>query len=449
MLCAIQLEILIRELDGVLYQALHLASQGLSTLIGDRMVNEYIMGSDKPIIYIDSDQQRTTNTHVLNNGGVVLNSYSEGQGFVDDPPEMQKNFAKVIDYSTLILSWGDTQTEILKELIPVNHHQSIVTTGHSSFDLASPSFTNYYRNEEIVEAHGEDYILINTSFGMFNHEMGFEYYIKMLSKMDEWKVYGTTEHREYLENWCFHQEKTALALIALARKMAKTYPRKHVIIRPHPAEKSSYYTDKTSDLPNIIVTKQGSAREWIATSKAVIHHDCTTGLEAMLMGKVVIQFEPYEGIEGSATTMQQIGIRATSSDEVLDILDQGTIPDKTRDSIFSKIRPTLKNLDINASGAIAKIAREHAQSEQTWIPEALGLWGNFKCWRKHISKLLRAHQPGRNGRKVRYALNKFPRLTKEEIVTKLDKLRHIEPTLPQVSVTQLCMNTFLIRPTED
>ncbi|BDQ36601.1 hypothetical protein SYK_09610 [Pseudodesulfovibrio nedwellii] len=445
MLCAFQLEIIIRELDGVLYQALHLANKGLPTLVGDHMVNKYIRSSNQPLIYFDSDQHEPTNRHVLNNGGIVLNLNSEGQGFIDDPPEMQRNFANVIETSTKICQWGKEQANILNRLIPESRLDDIPITGHPSFDLVSPQFTKYFSNQEIVREHGDDYILINTSFGMFNHEMGFDYYVKMLSKMDEWKVYGDSEHIAHLKKRCEHQEKTALAMIDMARKIAEAYPKRHVIIRPHPAEKSSFYTQKTSDLPNIFVTKKGTAREWIASAAVVIHHDCTTGLEATLMGKLVLQFAPYKDSVGAAILMASIGQRTTTAEEALARIEQGTMPEKTLAPLLERLAPYLENINQNAANTIANLAASYTD-HTAWVPAPLSLWNNLKCWRKYVSKLLRAKQPGRNGRKVRYALNKFSRLKQETILEKINKIREIEPNLPEVSVTQLCLNTFLIGP---
>jgi surface carbohydrate biosynthesis protein len=447
LLCIFQIEITIRELDGVLYQSLHLARHGLPMLIGDRMANVFTMRSEKPLILFDSDQQKTTNQRVLDMGGVVLNLNSEGQGFVDQPEEMQRNFAEVLPYTSNVCLWGERQREILSALIPGSERQKLVVTGHPSFDLLAPKFVPYYRNPDIVGRHGEDYALINTSFGMFNHEMGFEHYMRMLSRMDEWKVYGSPEHRAHLERRCRHQEKTALALIELARTLAHAHPKRHVIIRPHPAENSRFYSDRLGGLPNVLVTKQGSAREWIASAGVVIHHDCTTGMEAMLMGKPVLQYEPYEGIEGSAALMAGIGVRTTSPDEALAHMQRGaTMADDAREALLARISPYLANVEKNAARTIADLAAGHAAGRETWLPEPLGFWDNAKCWRKYLSKLLRARQPGRNGRKVRYALNKFPRLHKSEVEAKLAGLRRIEPELPEVNVKQLCLNTFLIEP---
>ena len=446
MLCAFEVEILIRELDGVLYQALHLARKGLPTLVGDHMVNRYIRSGSNPVLYFDSDQHVPTNRHVLDSGGVVLNLNSEGQGFVDDPPQMQANFAKIIDHATGICLWGQRQADILAGLVPEDRKDDLIVTGHPAFDLLNERFINYHRNESIVREHGEDYILVNTSFGMFNHEMGFDYYVKMLSKMEEWEVYGDPEHLARLKKRCAHQEKTALAMVDLCIMLAKAHPDRHIIIRPHPAESADFYRSRTTEHPNIIVTKKGAAREWIAAAAAVIHHDCTTGLEATLMGKLVLQFTPFEDIEEAATLMTTIGHRVTSAAEAIQCIDQGLMPEETRRELTTRLAPFLANVSGCAAGAIAELAAHHAEGVDTWLPAPLGAVGQAKCWRKYLSKLLRSRQPGRNGRKVRYALNKFSRLRGEEVERRIRGLRAAEPGLPEVTVKQLCLNTFLITP---
>ncbi|WP_338667174.1 surface carbohydrate biosynthesis protein [Pseudodesulfovibrio methanolicus] len=446
MLCAFEVEILIRELDGVLYQALHLARKGLPSLVGDRMVNRYIRSGSNPVLYFDSDQHVPTNRHVLDNHGVVLNLNAEGQGFVDDPPTLQANFAKIIDHVTAICLWGQKQADILAALIPDDRRDDLIVTGHPAFDLADERFIGYYRNPDIVREHGEDYILINTSFGMFNHEMGFDHYVKMLSRMDEWKVYGDPAHLARLKKRCAHQEKTALAMIELCAMLAEAHPDRHIIIRPHPAEDAEFYRCRTSDRTNIFVTKQGAAREWIASAAAVIHHDCTTGLEATLMGKLVLQYAPFEDIEEAAALMTTIGHRVTSPEEAIRAIDQGTMPEETSRELRARLAPYLANVTGRAAEVIAELAASHAAGVKTWLPAPLGPWGQAKCWRKYLSKLLRARQPGRNGRKVRYALNKFSRLRKEEVERRLNGLRTAEPELPEVDVRPLCLNTFLITP---
>ena len=111
------------------------------------------------------------------------------------------------------------------------------------------------------------------------------------------------------------------------------------------------------------------------------------------------------------------------------------------------MRPHFANLRQNASRVIADLAASFAaRGPETWLPRPPGFWESLSCWRKYASKLLRARQPGRNGRKVRYALAKFPRTSVEEIRNRIERMRTIEPDLPRVDVEHLTLNTFLVKP---
>ncbi len=410
------------------------------------MVNRFIMDSNGPFVYFDSDQNKRINTTVLNKGGAVINLNSELQGYIDDPDQMQKNFIKVINYASKICLSGQAQIEPLSRFVPENRIKDLVVTGHPSFDLASHRFIPYYTNKDIIRNHGRDYILMNTSFGMFNHEMGFENYLNMLSKMQEWAVYTTPEHRAHLQQRYEHEEKTATAFIELAKVLSKQYPNKHIIIRPHPAESMYFYTKQLSNYPNIFVTKKNSVRQWIVTAGAIVHHDCTTGLEALLMDKLVIQYQPDTDTQNSSEFMNRIGVRTNNSNETIALIDSGHMPKTIRHETLESLRLGMDNLDGCASIKLADLAISLSTDTGSWMPKPLGLWGNIKCWRKYASKLLRARQPGRNGKKVRYALNKFSRLKKNDIETKLHLLRSLEPELPKFEVQQLCLNNYLIKP---
>jgi hypothetical protein len=164
------------------------------------------------------------------------------------------------------------------------------------------------------------------------------------------------------------------------------------------------------------------------------------------MDKLILQYHPDTGMHNSSDFMSKIGARVTSAEEAINLIEAGTMPDGLRRKTLVDLQGGMDNLDGCASMKLADLASSLSGRGETRAPSPLSLLGRTKCWRKYLSKLLRARQPGRNGKKVRYALNKFSRLEKMEIENRLAKLRRIEPTLPEVSVTELCLNNFIISP---
>lgn len=449
MLCAIPIEIASRELDGVIYLALHLAKRGLPTLFGERMVTQYVKHNDRPVLYFDIEQYAPMNRKVLDSGGLVFNLNVEGFAFLCDT-KFISIFEHIQNDVTKICLFGQKQYDIVCENLPDLPTDLFVPTGHQSFDLAKERFTPYYRNEKIVSAHGDNYILVNANNGIFNHAMGFEYYLKMLQGMDEWEIYRDEEYQKWLRKQMEYQREMAEAKIVMVKHLAKRFPDRHIIVRPHPTENKAYYSDALVGYSNVYVDNSGQVREWIATAAFIIHHDCTTSLEALLMGKPVIQYRPIYNEEYNDALLAQNGVQAQSVEEVESIILTGDMPEELRKEQLARLEPYLMNISASASEKVADMAAEMANLiPETWIPESPSLWGSIKCWRKHLSKVLRSKQPGRNGRKVSYALNKFPRLPLSEVQKRVDKLREIEPSLPDVDVTHLTLNTFLMQPQSD
>jgi surface carbohydrate biosynthesis protein len=446
MLCALPIEIANRELDGMLYLALHLAARGHSSLIGEYMVDRLVLKAGRPVCYFDNDQYQKTNEAILAAGGIVLNINPEGLSLLDRSEATVANFAKVADYATCLCTWGPKQRDLIARHVPPEKQDMLKVTGHPSFDLVSEKFVPMYKNRSIIDEYGEGFILFNTNYGYFNHEMGCENYIRMLTSMKEWQIYATDEYKKFIRDIYEQQEKLIHHTIDLIKDVAGEFPDKTIIVRPHPSENRSFYTSRLNGFDNVHVINKGNVRSWLASAGVVVHFDCTTGMEAMLMGVPVIQFRPTYNEGVTANLMVKIGHKAETRTEVLALLhDMGRLEDE-KGQHLDYIASFLANIRRESVVVLADLVDSLARDEATWQPAPLGFVGQMKCVRKYASKLLRARQPGSNGRKVRYALKKFPRLPLQTVVEKLEKFREIDGTLPKVSVEQICLSTFLITP---
>ena len=79
----------------------------------------------------------------------------------------------------------------------------------------------------------------------------------------------------------------------MIKKLSKNFPDQTIILRPHPVEKLETYTNYLSNLYNVHIIREGSAKEWILNASMVIHSACTTGIESFLAEKPVISFYPH------------------------------------------------------------------------------------------------------------------------------------------------------------
>jgi hypothetical protein len=70
------------------------------------------------------------------------------------------------------------------------------------------------------------------------------------------------------------------------------FPDHRIVVRPHPSEDHDAWRREVAGLANVTVAFEGSVIPWIAGSDALIHNSCTTGVEAYLLGKPVIAYQP-------------------------------------------------------------------------------------------------------------------------------------------------------------
>jgi surface carbohydrate biosynthesis protein len=442
------MEISNRELDGTLYLALHLAKKGMPTLLGERMVHEYLfrLHDGAPVIYFDSDLNPGVGQRVLDSGGRVFNLSSEG--LVKKESLGLPGYTRFSDTVTGFCAWGEAPAETIRSALPAEKASLVKATGYPSFDLLSERFHPYYASEEIVRAHGKNFIMVNTNFSLFNLKMSLKKYMKMLGRMKEWKVYNDSKVQSHLMKGVEHEGKMFAEFRALIRALAQAFPDRHVVVRPHPMEGHTLYKGSFRDLDNVFVDSRGPVRRWIESAAVVVHHDCTTGAEALLMNKLVIGYRPFINAAHSCSVMSRIGVQVTTVEEAIQVVREGRMPEDQYRSQLDVLRPYFSNLEQNSAESIASYVAQYADPAKVWTPRPLGAWESFKCWRKYASKLLRCLQPGHNGRKVRYALEKFPRLPFAEVQSRVERMRVIEPDLPRVRLTSLALNTFLIEPDE-
>jgi hypothetical protein len=120
---------------------------------------------------------------------------------------------------------------------------------------------------------------------------------------------GALEHatREEVLTKIFKDwEKTSIEFsrfVAMVAKLALDFPDLNFVFRPHPSERSTTYKVAFSHFNNVFVDKSFDVRTFIRASNALIHCECTTGLEAELAQKPNINYRPcmnlneFNGIE--------------------------------------------------------------------------------------------------------------------------------------------------------
>jgi hypothetical protein len=93
-----------------------------------------------------------------------------------------------------------------------------------------------------------------------------------------------------------------------------------MVLRPHPSESLEFYRLAFTYFKNVVVTNEGSVLKWIRSADLVVHSNCTTGIEAVLAGRPVLNLLPAApGRESTDVEIaREAGISASSIGEAID-----------------------------------------------------------------------------------------------------------------------------------
>jgi hypothetical protein len=156
---------------------------------------------------------------------------------------------------------------------------------------------------------------------------------------------------ESIANIVFSQWQRAVHdfadFVMLIKEIALRHPDHTVVFRPHPSESLDFYRLAFKYFKNVAVTNEGSVLNWIRSADLVIHSNCTTGIEAVLAGRPVLNLLPAaSGREGTDVEVaREAGVSVSSIGEAID----------------------------NAARLISGDAKEHV-----WSPHALSMLHNLR-----------------------------------------------------------------------
>ena len=189
----------------------------------------------------------------------------------------------------LYFPWGNHQAVDLVESLGCAGDKLRIS-GNPRFDIHRPDVRAVLedRADSIRRRHGR-YILINTKFATFN---GFAGSGKNIAEMRARGMLHTAEHEREANALRDFQGSLFTEFMQLTEELSRQFPELTIVVRPHPSENHEPWRKKAATLPNVKVVYEGNVAEWIVGSEICIHNNCTTGVEAYLLGKPSISFRP-------------------------------------------------------------------------------------------------------------------------------------------------------------
>ena len=278
----IPIETISRELDYKVYLAMLLSTKGFQVLVGKKQSIYRLFDKYSDYIYLDKGYHQDVSDVIYNkikaNNGIILNLDEEGAvDFPNNSTLLNRYSLKMLKVVDKVFLWGKSQ----KEMINKKHGEltNLSVTGHPRFLLLKDKFFGLYNDDvaSLKNTYG-DFILVNTNFGFGNNIKG--------DKLVE-KNYGSR-----FKNITKIISEDKLKLKAIIKLIDKLSNKNKIIVRPHPEENIETYYKIYNKNSNVKILRENSSIPWIMACSKCIHIDCTTGIEAAIIGKRVISYVP-------------------------------------------------------------------------------------------------------------------------------------------------------------
>jgi len=426
-----------RELDAKLL-LLHFAlEKGFGVFLGRNGMN---IGRD-PFprgIYFDkclSNHKIAFHEHQVERLGNKLVSFDEEgllYGSTDDY-QSHRLSKQSINLSSLIFLWGNKQRALFEPY--TSDKSKLVITGSPRIDLWQPPLTSLYSSEVTsISAKYGSFILVVSNWGFTTSE----------------KERGIDPNLSYDDN---PHSLIRASFLQLVERLSSEFPDQHIIVRPHPGEREDYWR-RTATLfhNNVHVIRAGAIGPWIHAAQAVIHNNCTTGLETWMGGLTPIVYAPrldrFPDYHRYALQINDLGVKCETQDAVVDTVKARFNEDKEprskrQESIINEyvfrsrnqlaVEQIVKHLDdlgvseepyrVPHYGALKKL--RSATSRLKWrIRDMLGLSGMYT---------------------LEYTLGKNPGIDPTDIRDSLTRYsKHFKTNASSTRIRQISADTYCI-----
>lgn len=308
-----------REFDAKLLLSCFAAERGHRVIVGSKKAINARAGSLPPSVYLSKSltSRNLLMYELLDRlGHTIVCGDEEGLVYSTDESYLHhKVAAQTFRKADALLAWGSENARIWREF-EAFHGVPIYETGNARIDLLRPELRPLFDVDvaRLTDEYGR-FVLINTNFSRLNH------YFPGQSRQAN-KLRGATADVDVTKHLDLGLAAHKAVLFEYFREMvpavARACPRHTIVIRPHPSEKRETWTDIAAGLDNVRVVHQGNVVPWILASELLIHNGCTTAIEAYVLGKTAIAYQPAKSEDFDLHLPNAL---STGADDLVGLLD--------------------------------------------------------------------------------------------------------------------------------
>jgi surface carbohydrate biosynthesis protein len=414
----IPIEVKNRELCAKVFLAKHAAEQGFNVILGRKNdLNELIVRMP-PGIYFGLgafENFRPFYANLKRRGFAVVVNEEEGLVTYSDSMYLDMRVSgETLQHIDELFTWGNENQHVLAKAFP-GFDGKFQVTGNPRFDLLKPQNRQVYAAEmdEIAAKYGK-FVLVCSCFSSINH---FDKNLDYVKSLVEKKTLRSKESIENFERYREIKVKTFAAFLEAIPGLAAANPSVNIVVRPHPAENMDVYREFETKFPNIHVDARFSVHPWIIKAEALVHHYCTTSIEALAAGTPRFALRPMKDDLSEKEIPFGCSVECVSVDDLLPRISECLAVGKEH----WKGKPFTQDYSWYVSNIGDHQAAEAIVSRISGISASSGLEkirpSGVKTLVAQIAYRTRKtlQKAIHGGRSLRYLEHKFPHLSRDEV----------------------------------
>jgi surface carbohydrate biosynthesis protein len=288
----------VREFDPKLLLACIAARRGFSAIIGSRWEIDNRIASFPRSIYLSKSMTARGGKmlQIMHKIGHEIVAWDE-EALVHLPPEtfFSRRISPIgIKHVSHLFAWGQDNADLWRQYPNLPPETPIHITGNPRGDMLRPEMRDFYAKEirALHNAYG-NFILINTNVNHVNAFYPHQNLFMPVKRPGEEPRFGKAARgmsREFAEGLRAHKQAVFNDFKKLIPSLAKAFPDRTLVVRPHPTENHEVYSKIAARCERVCVTNEGNVVPWLLAATVLVHNGCTTGVEAWAMGIPAISY---------------------------------------------------------------------------------------------------------------------------------------------------------------
>lgn len=438
----------VREFDAKLLLACAAAERGFPSVVGSRReIHLRATGLPKGVYFAKSFRAMSLRMfRVLRDLGFEIFACDEEAlvRYSDELYYERRASPEAFRMITQLFAWGADNVGLF-ERCPHYSGAPIHATGNPRVDLMRPELRGYFDADvHAIRDRFGDFILINTNFGTVNHRIERLGWLSAAeaaadgAAFHDFKI-ATAKHRLAV----FRAFQEALPVLSRA------FPERSIVVRPHPLENQQKWERAAAGHENLHVVHEGNVVPWLLAASAVVQNNCTTGIEAHLLGRPVVSYRPVVSEQADSPFIAALTHEAGGVAELCDRLREicsGKLGLAERPGQRELLEQRIAALQgrLASDRIVDALEASEASGERTPPPGALRFArGCAETWVRVGEKRVRSWIPGdKNSRS--YQVQRFPGLATDDVRERVARFGRLLGRFEKLRVERISRDVFRI-----